>query len=61
MTLDELKAKVEDHRESLKGKSGHMVYFSETGPVGIGLIDAIVATMEAQQRRIEEIEKQISA
>lgn len=57
MPLDELKAKVEAHRESLKAKSGHLVHFSETGPVGIGLIDAIVALLEAQERRIAEVEK----
>ena len=59
MTIEELKREVEAYREDLKAKPGHLVASSETGPVGISLIEAIVATLETQQQRIEELEKQI--
>ena len=58
MNVDELKAKVEAHRESLKTKTG-ICHFSPSGPVGISVIDAIVTTLEAQQRRIDELEKRL--
>ena len=57
MTIDELKSKVETYRTGLKEKSGHMCHFSDTGPVGMSLIDALVAAIESQQLRIEKLEK----
>jgi len=57
MTVDELKAKVESYRQNLKGKSGKVIFSGAGGPVGIGIIDAIVATMEALEQRIQEIER----
>lgn len=59
MTIDELKAKVEGHRESLQEKSGSVVQFSKTGPVGMSLIDAIVSALEAQQAQIEELKSKV--
>lgn len=59
MTVEELKAKVEKNREWLKEQSGHMVKFAETGPVGIGLIDAIVETLETMQARMQGLEKAV--
>ena len=57
MTIDELKSKVESYRADLEAKSGAVCRFGETGPVGMSLIDALVATIEAQQRQIDELEK----
>ncbi len=57
MTIDELKSKVETYRTGLEEKSGSMCMFSETGPVGMSLIDALVDMIEAQQSRIESLEK----
>ncbi len=57
MNINELKAKVEAHREELKKKAGMQVQFSETGPVGISVIDAIVQTLEDQQRQIDELRR----
>ena len=57
MTLDQLKGTVETYRQSLKGKSGKMVVFGESGPASIGLIDAIVATIETLQKRVEDVER----
>lgn len=59
MTIDELKERMEDHREGLKGKTGSVVQFSETGPVGMSLMDAIVSVLEAQQAEIEELRTKI--
>jgi hypothetical protein len=56
MTVSELKENVESYRSGLKGKSG-LCSFSETGPVGMSVIDAIVATLEAQQKEIDELKK----
>jgi len=59
MTVQELRNAVEACRQDLKKKSGRMVMFSETGPVGLGLIDSVLAVFEAQQKRIEELERRI--
>lgn len=56
MKIEELKSKVESHRDGLKGKSG-VCMFSESGPVGMSVIDAIVAMIESQQREIDELRK----
>jgi hypothetical protein len=55
MKVDELKSKVEGYRESLRKNAGKMVAFSETGPVGMSVIDALVATIERQERLINEL------
>ncbi len=59
MQIDELKAKVEATRKHLNEdpNKGKPVYISEHGPIGIGLIDALVAVVENQDRRIRELEK----
>lgn len=59
MTIEELKTKVETYREDLKKKPGSPVCFSETGPVGMSLIDAIVNVLESQQKRIKELERKL--
>ena len=59
MNLDELKTKVEANRDGLKEKSGKMCMFTESRPANMGLIDAMVSTIEAQERRIAELEKKV--
>jgi len=59
VTIDELKSRVESYRDTLKGKSG-VCRFSEAGPVGISLIDALVATVESQQSQIDELKQRIT-
>jgi len=56
MKIDELKQRIEKCRSDLKQKDGRICSFSETGPVNIGLIDAIADVLEAQERRIKELE-----
>src|SRR5262249_45256797 len=53
--IDELKSKVESYRTSLKDKSGKPCIFGESGPVGMSVIDALVAMIESQQREIDEL------
>jgi len=61
MEIDELKSQVEKYREKLKEKKGHVCTFGKNGPVGMVLIDALVEVLEAQQQRIEAIEKKASS
>ncbi len=56
MTLEKLKAEVAEHRAGLKSKTGTVCMFSESGPVGMSLIDAIVKVLEDQERRIKELD-----
>ena len=56
MNINELKSKVEKYRSDLEEKSGKACIFSETGPVGMSLIDALVAALESQELRIAELE-----
>ncbi len=57
MTVEELKQKVESYREGLKTRTGKLTKFSDTGPVGMGVIDAVVRVLEAQEKRIEALER----
>ena len=57
MTIAELKARVEKQREHLRQNDGNTCLMSESGPVGISVIDAIVQVLEAQQKRIDELER----
>ena len=54
MTVDELKAAVGQERDVLKTKSG-ICAFSENGPIGIGVINALVETIESLQKQIDEL------
>lgn len=57
MDIQELKATVERHRSALKEKTGKLLISSEMGPVGIPLIDAIVATLETLEQRVKKLEE----
>lgn len=59
MTVHELKDAVEAYRHDSKNKSGKVVSFSEAGPVGMSLIDSVVSVLQTQQKRIEDLERQI--
>ena len=59
MMINDLKARVESYREDLKKKSGGVCLFSENGPVGMSVVDALVATIEAQQKQIEDLAKRL--
>jgi hypothetical protein len=56
MTVEQLKERVEKYRAGLKQKEGLACVFSETGPASMGLIDALVAALEAQEARIQALE-----
>jgi hypothetical protein len=61
MKIDELKLRIEKCRSDLKQKDGRICSFSATGPVNIGLIDAIAEVLELQDRRIKELESRVAA
>ncbi len=59
MKIQELKSVVEAYRQRVKEKAGKLVGFSETGPVGMSVIDSVVKVLEAQDKRIEELERKL--
>jgi hypothetical protein len=59
MTVQELKNALKGYREKAKERAGKVVTWSEGGPVGIAFIEAIVRVLEAQQKRIEELERKL--
>lgn len=59
MNISELKTKVEEYRKSLVERNGRTVVFSETGPVGMKVIDALVQALETQAMRIDELERNV--
>jgi hypothetical protein len=63
MTIDELRREMASYRKALteKGKAGHMVRFTSTGPVGMPLVDKLVAVMEAQQQQIDDLRAKIES
>lgn len=54
VTVEDLKAAVGREREVLKTKSG-ICAFSENGPIGMVVIDALVETIESLQKQIDEL------
>ena len=60
MSVEALKRKVEDYRGKLKASAGSPIVSSETGPIGISMIDALVATVKSQQRQIDELKRKIA-
>ena len=61
MRVQELKDKVESVHEELKKRKGapRVQLASESGPIGIGLIDAVVSVLETLEKRIDELERGI--
>ena len=59
MQIETLRARLEKERETLKKSTG-ICMFSPAGPVSLGLLDAVVATIEAQQGQIETLEKRLA-
>ena len=56
MGIDRLKSQIGEYREELKAKGSHLVYSSETGPIGMKLIDMLVLALEEQDSRIKALE-----
>lgn len=59
MTIEELKDGVETYCQGLKAKAKSVVSFSESGPVGMSVIDSIVKVLETQEKRIAELERKL--
>lgn len=57
MTVQELKTKVESYRESLKEKKGKPCMWGDGGPVSLSVIEALIATIETQQKQIDDLER----
>lgn len=56
MTVEQLKAKIVAQHESLHKKRGHMVAFSDSGPVGLSLIEAIAEVLTDLEARVTDLE-----
>ena len=61
MSIKKLKSAVEEHRDRLSTKKGKVCTFGKNGPVGMQVIDALVEALEAQEQRIDELEKKLSS
>ena len=61
MSVEELRQHVEKYRDWLKQIGvGKAVKFTETGPPNMALIDALVAVVAAQEKRIEALESRLA-
>lgn len=60
MEIATLRAALEKYRDGLPEKSGKVLTFSVSGPPNMDLIDKIVAVLEVQDSRIQEIESKTS-
>ena len=49
MTIDKVKSEIEACRQDLKAKDGKICSFSEAGPSGMKLIDALFQLAAAQE------------
>lgn len=56
MKVQELRNRLEVARQELKAKKGQMVVFSDTGPIGIGLVEAMVSIIEELEQRVKNME-----
>jgi hypothetical protein len=48
-------------RDKLKAKRGKVSTFGKNGPVGMQVIDPILAAIEDQERRIQALEEKLSS
>jgi len=56
MNIQALKSIVEEHREHLTKNAGKVQMSGPGGPIGIGLIDAVVAALERLDIRLTALE-----
>jgi hypothetical protein len=59
MEIADLKKKVEEYQARLAANAGKFVVFSETGPANMGLVEALVSTIEKQEQRIIALERKV--
>jgi hypothetical protein len=60
MTIDTVKSEIEAYRADLKAKDGEICSFSEAGPAGMKLIDALMQLADAQELRITDLERRMA-
>ena len=56
MTVKELREQIETYREGLKKAEGHLLISSANGPA-MGILIAMVQTLERQEARLEALER----
>ena len=60
-TLEKVKSAIEEYRDKMHAKKGKIVTFGKGGPVGLQIIDVLVAELEEQDQRIQALEKKLSS
>ena len=61
MSLETAKSAIEEYRDKMHAKKGKIVTFGKRGPVGLQIIDVLVAELEEQDQRIQALEKKLSS
>ena len=61
MSLEKVKSAIEEYRDKMHAKKGKIVTFGKGGPVGLQIIDVLVAELEEQDQRIQALEKKLSS
>ena len=59
--LEKVKSAIEEYRDKMHAKKGKIVTFGKGGPVGLQIIDVLVAELEEQDQRIQALEKKLSS
>ena len=59
MTVEQLRKEIDAYEQSLKGKTGKVVAFTENGPANMGLIRALFEVVEQQQREIDQLKANV--
>ncbi len=60
MTIEEFKKTIEQKRMDLADNAGTIVKISRGGPIGMDMLDATLAAMEALESRIAALEAKSS-
>lgn len=60
MKLAEFKLSVDDYRKELRKNSGELLQISETGPVGMRLMDELIILLERQEQQIIALQKKVN-
>ena len=59
MNIEQLKQTIESCRSEMKCESDTMAPSTESGAIGVSVVDAIVAAIESQELRIVELESRL--
>ena len=61
MTIEQLRGVLAEATETAKKNSGTVLVWNERGPVGLGIVQALVEMVEQQSGEIDELKKKLAA